>query len=160
MTLEHPTIFYVSSTVFICAKYQISKYLFLKHSLIKKFLKELQNNYTMAYFSTLNESVFYLIVHLLDSFKNSFKIMGSTIPHLQNQTPFPPQTLRGPKQTLCPPGPRDPTETETKLFECLLWRYGSAVDCHRGSSVGAAHFGMVGCSRLQYGITPLGGGHH
>ena len=38
------------------------------------------------------------------------------------------------------------------VFECLLQRYGSAVDCcwGRGS----------GCSRPGYGISPLGGGHH
>ena len=34
-----------------------------------------------------------------------------------NQIPFLPETLRGLKQTLCTPGPRDPTETETEL--CL-----------------------------------------
>ena len=35
------------------------------------------------------------------------------------------------------------------VFEHLLWRYGLAVDYHgdRGS----------GCSRLRYGISPLGG---
>ena len=38
------------------------------------------------------------------------------------------------------------------VFECLLWRYGSAVDCCGGrSSV---------CSRPGYGISCLGGGHH
>ena len=31
--------------------------------------------------------------------------------------PIPPETPRGLKQTLCAPGPRDPTETEKKL--CL-----------------------------------------
>ena len=34
-----------------------------------------------------------------------------------NQTPFPPETLRGLKQTLCAPGPRDSIEPETEL--CL-----------------------------------------
>ena len=29
------------------------------------------------------------------------------------------------------------------MFECLLWRYGSAVDCHRDRG--------SGCSRLEYG---------
>ena len=48
---------------------------------------------------------------------------------------------------------RDPIETETELvFECLLWRYGSAVDCRRDRG--------PGCSRLGYGINPLGGGRH
>ena len=37
--------------------------------------------------------------------------------HVQNQTPYPPEMLRGLKDTLCTPGPRDPTETETEL--CL-----------------------------------------
>ena len=48
--------------------------------------------------------------------------------------------------------PGAPTGTETELFECLLRRYGSAVHCYmvRGS----------GCSRPQYGISPLGGGRH
>ena len=31
------------------------------------------------------------------------------------QTPYLPEMLRGLKQTLCTPGPRDPTETETEL---------------------------------------------
>ena len=34
------------------------------------------------------------------------------------------------------------------VSECLLWRYGSAVACHRGSE----------CNRPRYGISPLGGG--
>ena len=35
--------------------------------------------------------------------------------HVYNQTPHPPEILRGLKHTLCAPGPRDPTETETEL---------------------------------------------
>ena len=38
------------------------------------------------------------------------------------------------------------------VFECLLWWYGLAVDCCRGRD--------SGCSRLGYGLSPLGGGHH
>ena len=38
------------------------------------------------------------------------------------------------------------------VFEYLLWRYGSAVDCCKGRG--------SGCSRLGYGISPLGGGCH
>ena len=57
--------------------------------------------------------------------------------------------LRGLKQILCTPRPRDPSETET---ECLLWRYGSAVDCHSGR--------VFGCSRPRYGISPLGEGRY
>ena len=38
------------------------------------------------------------------------------------------------------------------VFECLLQRYGSAVDSCTGRG--------SGCNRPGYGITPLGGGHH
>ena len=38
------------------------------------------------------------------------------------------------------------------MFECLLWRYGSAVACCKGRG--------CGCSRPGYGISPLGGGRH
>ena len=38
------------------------------------------------------------------------------------------------------------------ITECLLQRYGSAVDCHRGRG--------SGCSRHGYSISSLGGGHH
>ena len=38
------------------------------------------------------------------------------------------------------------------VFECLLWRYGSAVDCCKGRG--------SGCSRPGYGISPLRGGCH
>ena len=36
------------------------------------------------------------------------------------------------------------------MFQCLLWRDGSAVDYYRGRGSGG--------SRLGYGILPLGGG--
>ena len=38
------------------------------------------------------------------------------------------------------------------VFECLLWRYGSAVDWCKGRG--------YGCSRPGCGISPLGGGCH
>ena len=38
------------------------------------------------------------------------------------------------------------------VFECLLWRYRSTEDCHRGRDPGR--------SRPVYGISPLGGGRH
>ena len=52
--------------------------------------------------------------------------------------------LRGFKHTLCAPGPKDSGRT---VFECLLKRYGSAVDCCRGRG--------SGCIRLGYGIMLL-----
>ena len=42
--------------------------------------------------------------------------------------------------------------SKASMFECLWQRYGSAVACCRGRG--------SGCSRLGYGISPLGGGHH
>ena len=46
--------------------------------------------------------------------------------------------LRGLKQALHTPGPRDPTETDRTVFEHLLWRYRLAVICcrDRGSGFG------------------------
>ena len=41
---------------------------------------------------------------------------------------------------------------DVTVFECLLRRYGSAVDCCRSRG--------SGCSRPGYGISPLGGGRH
>ena len=38
------------------------------------------------------------------------------------------------------------------MFECLLWKYGPAMDCRRDRG--------SGCSRPGYGISPLGGGRH
>ena len=38
------------------------------------------------------------------------------------------------------------------VLDCLLWRYGSVIACHRDRD--------PGCSRPGYGISPLGGGHH
>ena len=43
-------------------------------------------------------------------------------------------------------------DRDRTVFECLLWRYGSAVACHRGRG--------SGCSRPGYGINPLRGGRH
>ena len=53
------------------------------------------------------------------------------------------------KQTLCVPGPREPTETEPEL--CL------SVSC--GVQVSYRDKGS-GASRLGYGISLLGGDHH
>ena len=47
--------------------------------------------------------------------------------------------------------PETPQRLRT-VFECLLWRYRSAVACRRGQG--------SGCSRPGYGISPLGAGCH
>ena len=75
--------------------------------------------------------------------------------HLDNiesiLTVFLPETLRGLKQTLCTPGPSDPTETRQNC----VWV--SPVEVQVSSCL---HRGMgSGYSRTGYGISPLGGGH-
>ena len=60
---------------------------------------------------------------------------------VQNQTPYPPEMLRGLKQTLWAPGPRDPTETETEL--CL------SVSCEgTGQQWLAEETGALGAAEL------------
>ena len=61
---------------------------------------------------------------------------------IQNQTPFLPETLRGLTQTLCAPGPRDPTETETEL--CLSISCGGQQwPATETGALGAADLGMA-----------------
>ena len=92
------------------------------------------------------------------------------IPHIQGQRRSPRKMVGGAESPLesNPIPARDAQRAQTNLmhtrtqrphrdqdrtvFECLLWRYGSAVDCRRGRG--------SGCIRLGYGISPLGGGHH
>ena len=60
--------------------------------------------------------------------------------------------LIGLNQTLYTPGPRDQTETKTEL--CL------SVSCGGTGQQWADRGKGAGCSRLGYGVGPLGGGHH
>ena len=56
-------------------------------------------------------------------------------------SPYPQEMLRGLKQTLCTPGPRDPTETETEL--CL------SVSCGgTGQQWTATGAGALGAAEL------------
>ena len=59
--------------------------------------------------------------------------------HVQNQTPYLPETLRGLEQTLCAPRPRDNTQTEAEL--CL------SVSCgglgQQWTAAGAGALGAV-----------------
>ena len=66
---------------------------------------------------------------------------------IQNQTPYPPEGLRGLKQTLYVPGPRYPTETEIEL--CLSISCGGMGQQWTATGTGAPS------SRLGYGISPL-----
>ena len=54
---------------------------------------------------------------------------------VSNQTPFTPDMLRGLKQTLCAPGPEDPTETETEL--CVSVSYGDKGQQWTATGIGA-----------------------
>ena len=49
--------------------------------------------------------------------RNHSKTVGELKIAFKTKPPYPPETFRGLKQTLCAPGPRGPTETETEL--CL-----------------------------------------
>ena len=62
----------------------------------------------------------------------------------KNQTSYPPETLRGLKQTLCAPGPRDPKETETEL--CLSISCGGEIQqwpAAEAGALGAADLGVA-----------------
>ena len=60
--------------------------------------------------------------------------------------------LGGLKQTLCTPGPRDPTETEPE--QCL------SISCGgMGQQWPVAGAGALGAADLAM-VRPLGGGHH
>ena len=72
-------------------------------------------------------------------------MVGMAKSHL-GSNPIP---TRNTQTYLVPQGPR---EWDRTVSECLLRRDGSAVDCCRGRG--------SGCSRLGYGISPLGRGHH
>ena len=62
--------------------------------------------------------------------------------------------LEGSNQTLCVPGPRDPTETEPDLCSTRWRRYGPAVACNRKRSSGYNYLAHTACC-----IRPLGGDH-
>ena len=57
--------------------------------------------------------------------------------------PYSPETLRGLKQTLCAPGPRDPMETETEL--CLNVSRGGVGQ--QWTAAGAGALGAVALGR-------------
>ena len=61
-------------------------------------------------------------------------------------------TQRAQTNLVCTRVQRPHREWDRPVFECLLPRYRSAVGCRRGRG--------SGCSRLGYGISPFGRGHH
>ena len=77
-----------------------------------------------------------------------------------NQTPYPPEMLRGLKQIFCAPEPRDPIETETELCLSVSCRgMGQQWTATGAGALGATDLGMAKFSRLGYGINSLGEGH-
>ena len=64
--------------------------------------------------------------------------------HFWNQTPLPPETLRGLKQTLCALEPRDSTETETELYLSIsCGGPGQQWSAAGAGALGAADMGMA-----------------
>ena len=80
------------------------------------------------------------------------KMVGEVNSHLESN-PIPARDAQRVQTNLVHTRTQGPHRNwDRTVFEHLLWRYGSAVDCHRDR-------GSV-CSWLGYGISPLGGGHH
>ena len=73
-------------------------------------------------------------------------MVGGVKSHLESN-PYPPETLRGLKQTLCAPGHRDLTETETEL--CLSVSFGGM-----GQQWPATGAGALGAADLVI-VSPL-----
>ena len=71
------------------------------------------------------------------------------------QIPFLPETLRGLKQTLCTPGPRDLTETETELcFSISCGSRGQQWTVAGTGALGAADLGMAYALLEEISINP------
>ena len=75
-------------------------------------------------------------------------MVGGANSHLESN-PIPTRDAQRAHTNLVAPGPRDPKEIETTVYECLLWRCVLAVVYRRGRGSGCG-----------YGISPLGGGCH
>ena len=71
------------------------------------------------------------------------------------QIPFLPERLRGLKQTLCTPGPRDLTETETELcFSISCGSRGQQWTVAGTGALGAADLGMAYALLEEVSINP------
>ena len=63
--------------------------------------------------------------------------------------------LRGLKQTLCAPGPRDPTETKTELWLSASWgSTGQKWPAAGAGALGAADLGMAEALLEEVAINP------
>ena len=80
------------------------------------------------------------------------KVVGGANSHLESN-PIPTRDAQRAQTNLIHPRTQEPQrDWDRTAFGHLLWRYRSAVDCHRDRG--------SGCSRLGYGISHLGGGRH
>ena len=83
------------------------------------------------------------IPHIQGQRRSPGKMVGGANSHLESNA-IPTKMLRGLKQTLCAPGPRDPTETETEL--CLsisCGGMGQQWTAKATGALGAAGLGMA-----------------
>ena len=108
-------------------------------------LQELQN-YSLLLNNLRQENVgshHKKIRHVQGQRRSPSKIVGGAKSCL-NKTPYPSETLGLLKQTLCTPGPRDPTETEPEL--CLSVSCGGTGQqwpTAGAGALGAADLGMA-----------------
>ena len=84
--------------------------------------------------------------------KSLSKMVGGTKSHLESNPKPARDAQRAQTNLVCTRTKKPHRDWDRTVFECLLLRYGSAVDCCR--------FRGSGCSRPGHGINPLGGGHH
>ena len=70
------------------------------------------------------------------------KIVGGAKLHLESN-PLPSRDPQRAQTNLCVPEPRDPTETETELFECSCGGMGLQRTAAGAGPLGAAYLGMA-----------------
>ena len=70
--------------------------------------------------------------------------MAGEVKSRLESNPITPETLRGLKQALCIPGPRDPTETEPELYLSVCFENtGQQWTAAGEGALGAADLGMA-----------------
>ena len=82
-------------------------------------------------------------------------LVGGVKSHFES-SPIPTRHLEGSNNTLCTPGPRDPTETEPD--PCLSVSYRGK--CQQWPAAGAEAVDAADLGHTACGISILGGGHH
>ena len=92
------------------------------------------------------------ILHIQGQRRSPSKMVGRVKSYLESN-PIPTRdTQRAQTNLVLTRTQRPHRDWDRTVSECLLWRYGSAVDCHRDRG--------SGYSRPGYGISPLRGGRH